>query len=111
MDVIVNRIGSDLNLSSGAGTCKALLQAGGASLQDDCDKYRRQHGELQAGDIAVMSGGELLCCQYVFHVNLPLYTSRKSLKVSDKICRYLNVVQCCKSQALLVTYCLISSAL
>ena len=82
MDVIVNRIGSDLNLSSGAGACKALLKAGGAVLQEDCDKYRQQHGELQAGDIAVMNGGEQLCCQYVFHVNLPLYTSRRSLKVS-----------------------------
>lgn len=79
--MIVNRIGSDLDLSSGGGACKALLQAGGTSLQDDCDQYRQQHGELQAGDIAVMSGGESLSCLFVFHVNLPLYTSRRSLKV------------------------------
>ena len=79
MDVIVNRIRGDLNLSSGAAS-KALLQVAGISLQDECDQYRREHGELAIGDFTVTSGGDL-CCQYVFHVNLPLYVDRNSLKV------------------------------
>jgi len=82
VDVIVNRIRGDLNLSSGAAS-KALLQAAGTSLQDECSKYRQEHGELMIGDFLVTDGGEL-CCQYVFHVNIPLYSSesRSSLKVN-----------------------------
>ena len=77
--MIVNRIRGDLNLSGGP-VSKALLQAAGASLQDECNKYQQEYGELVIGDILVTSGGEL-SCQYVFHVNLPLYGDRTSLKV------------------------------
>lgn len=77
--MIVNRIRGDLNLSGGP-VSKALLQAAGVSLQDECDKYQQEYGELVIGDILVTNGGEL-CCQYVFHVNLPLYGDRTSLKV------------------------------
>lgn len=79
MDVIVNRIRGDLNLSSGAAS-KALLQAAGTSLQDECEKYRQEHKELAIGDILVTGGGDL-CCQHIFHVNLPMYVDRSSLKV------------------------------
>lgn len=83
--MIVNRIRGDLNLASGAAS-KALLQAAGMSLQDECDKYRQEHGELMIGDFLVTDGGDL-CCQYVFHVNIPLYAyeNRNSLKVSASI--------------------------
>ena len=80
VDVIVNRIRSDLSLSCGPAS-KALLQAAGPSLQAECYKYQEEHNELAIGDFLVTSGGDL-CCQYVFHVNLPFYASRNSLKVS-----------------------------
>ena len=78
--MIVNRIRSDLSLSCGPAS-KALLQAAGPSLQDECNKYHQEHGELTIGDFLVTSGGDL-CCQYVFHVNLPFYANRNSLRVS-----------------------------
>ena len=78
--MIVNRIRADLSLSCGPAS-KALLLAAGPSLQDECNKYKLKNEELTIGDFLV-TGGWNLCCLYVFHVNLPYYTNRNSLKVS-----------------------------
>ena len=82
--MIVNRIRADLSLSCGPAS-KALLQAAGPSLQDECNKYKQDNGELTIGDFIVTNGWDL-CCQFVFHVNLPYYTNRNSLKVRLDTC-------------------------
>ena len=64
----VNTTNTDLNLSHGA-VSLALLQAGGAMLQQDCS----QKAPIRVGDVAVTSAGNIPNCQFIFHTVVPNY--------------------------------------
>ena len=76
-DVYVNTTNTDLNLSQGA-VSLALLQAGGARLQQECS----QKAPIRMGDVADTGPGNL-SCQSVFHTALPSYN-----KSGEKVYTY-----------------------
>jgi O-acetyl-ADP-ribose deacetylase len=59
-DAIINAANTDLKL--GVGVAGAIRQAGGPSIQAECDR----HGPIQLGDVAVTGAGKLLA-RYVIH--------------------------------------------
>jgi O-acetyl-ADP-ribose deacetylase (regulator of RNase III) len=59
-DAIVNAANTDLKL--GVGVAGAIRQAGGPSIQAECDR----HGPIPLGDVAVTGGGKLPA-RYVIH--------------------------------------------
>ena len=61
----VNSASGSLDLSSGA-IAKGLLKAGGSALQDECNKYRSQNGDVPVWNIAT-TGGAGLKCEHVIH--------------------------------------------
>ncbi|KAI8490692.1 positive regulation of interleukin-4-mediated signaling pathway [Branchiostoma belcheri] len=81
-DVIVNTIGPDLNLRTGA-VSKALLDAGGPKLQVECDKIKKDLGRLPAhGEVVQTSGGNLGCKQ-VYHAVCSFWAPQDSAKSED----------------------------
>ena len=62
-DVYVNTTNNQLNLNSGA-VSKALLNAAGQSLQDECTK--KAPVKTSTGSVAITGPGKLPC-KYVFH--------------------------------------------
>ena len=60
--MLVSTTGENLNLNSNP-CSKALCNEAGPSLQAECSKK----GKLQVGEVAVTSGGNLLCHE-VYHV-------------------------------------------
>lgn len=65
---------ANVQLQHGAGVAAALVSAGGVVIQDESDKWIREHGVLQTGDAAVTGAGELPA-QWVIHVAGPIYRS------------------------------------
>ena len=67
----MNSSRSDLDLSKGRAS-KALLDAAGADIQDECEEDY-PYG-IQDGEIAITSGG-LLSCRAIYHGALSKYSS------------------------------------
>jgi O-acetyl-ADP-ribose deacetylase (regulator of RNase III) len=63
-DAVVNAANNHLRL--GTGVAGALAQAGGPTIQADCDEYIRRHGPLRVGD-AVLTGAGTLSVRHVIH--------------------------------------------
>lgn len=63
----MNTTNTDLNLSQG-NVAKALLRAGGKSLQQECDAT----APINVGDVAVTGPG-MLPCRHVLHTVMPSY--------------------------------------
>lgn len=59
---------------------KALLTAGGKSLQQECNDI----APIAVGDVAVTGPGKLPC-QYVLHTVLPSYKEHSAMKVRHTI--------------------------
>ncbi|XP_078587227.1 protein mono-ADP-ribosyltransferase PARP14-like [Branchiostoma floridae x Branchiostoma japonicum] len=93
-DVIVNTIGPDLNLRTGA-VSKALLDKGGPTLQVECDKIKRDLGRLPAhGEVVYTSGGNL-GCNLVYHAVCSFWNSQDTAKSEDVLRKI--VTACLKS--------------
>ncbi|XP_018429826.1 PREDICTED: poly [ADP-ribose] polymerase 14-like [Nanorana parkeri] len=73
VDVIVNAANEDLKHIGGL--AKAILDAAGHKLQDDCDKIIRKDGTLSTGDSVITEAGKLPCKQ-VIHTVGPRWDSR-----------------------------------
>lgn len=63
-DAVVNAANNHLRM--GAGVAGALLRAGGATIQADCDEHIRQHGPLKVGE-AALTGAGTLPVRHVIH--------------------------------------------
>ncbi|XP_077305919.1 protein mono-ADP-ribosyltransferase PARP14-like [Lithobates pipiens] len=66
VDVIVNAANEDLK--HGGGLAKAILDAAGHKLQDDCDQIIRKDGKLSTGDSVITDAGKLPCKQIIHTV-------------------------------------------
>ena len=53
----INTTSSSLNLSGGK-VSKSLLENGGKTLQDQCNKYVKDHGKVPVWGFATTSGGD-----------------------------------------------------
>ncbi|XP_072026034.1 protein mono-ADP-ribosyltransferase PARP14-like [Amphiura filiformis] len=78
VDVIVNTVGSSVQLKQG-GVSTAILAAAGQSLQNECDIALRQKQltRLQAGEFIKTRPGNL-ACKAVYHTVCDSYTARGS---------------------------------
>lgn len=68
----MNTTNPNLDLSQGA-VARALLKAGGPSLQQECGNI----APIAVGDVAVTGPGKLPC-RYVLHTVLPAYKKRSN---------------------------------
>ncbi|XP_077305883.1 protein mono-ADP-ribosyltransferase PARP14-like isoform X2 [Lithobates pipiens] len=66
VDVIVNAANEDLKHIGGL--AKAILDAAGHKLQDDCDQIIRKEGRLSTGDSVITDAGKLPCKQIIHTV-------------------------------------------
>lgn len=66
VDVIVNAANEDLK--HGGGLAKAILDAAGRKLQDDCDQIIRNCGRLSTGDSVITDARNLPCKQIIHTV-------------------------------------------
>ncbi|XP_066278203.1 protein mono-ADP-ribosyltransferase PARP14-like isoform X2 [Branchiostoma lanceolatum] len=81
-DVIVNTIGSDLNLRTGA-VSKALLDVAGPKLQVECDKIKKDLGRLPShGEVVQTSAGNLES-KRVYHAVCSFWNPQDSAKSED----------------------------
>lgn len=89
VDVIVCSTASGLDLNAGQSS-KALLEAGGKTLQDDCEN--NYGGGIDCGEIAVVGPGKL-SCKKVYFGCLPKHSTDP--KVAEKVCNghYTNTVR------------------
>lgn len=70
VDVVVNA--ANERLAHGGGVAAALARAGGPSVQRDSNAWVAEHGELQPGQAAVTTAGDMPS-QYIVHVVGPRY--------------------------------------
>ncbi|XP_040214270.1 LOW QUALITY PROTEIN: protein mono-ADP-ribosyltransferase PARP14-like [Rana temporaria] len=66
VDVIINAANEDLK--HGGGLAKAILDAAGRKVQDDCDRIIRKDGRLSTGDSVITDAGKLQCKQIIHTV-------------------------------------------
>ena len=92
VDVIVNAANTRLRHSSGV--AKAIVDAGGETIQDECDQCIIEHGSILEGQVVVTSAGKLPF-KKVIHAVGPLWrkeaTREKSLGKTpkeEKLLRY-----------------------
>ncbi len=70
VDAIVNA--ANEHLHHGGGVAAALVRAGGGVLQDESDRWIREHGPLRPGTAAVTGAGEM-DARWVIHVAGPRF--------------------------------------
>ncbi len=70
VDAIVNA--ANEHLAHGGGVAAAIVRAGGAGIQQESDRWVKEHGPLGSGQAAVTSAGSLPA-KYVIHVVGPRY--------------------------------------
>ena len=75
VDVLVNPANSRLLL--GGGVAGAILEAGGKTIQNECDKYIRTNGELADGE-AVVTGAGKMKCEAIIHAVGPKWQEAAS---------------------------------
>ena len=81
VDVIVNTVGSSVQLTQGA-VSNAIQTLAGPSLQQECDVTLRQKNltKLAAGDY-IVTGAGMLYCKEVYHIVCDSYSNPKSEQV------------------------------
>jgi len=70
VDAIVNAANS--YLKHGGGVAGAIVRKGGRIIQEESDRYVREHGPVPVGGVAVTSAGKLKA-KYVIHTVGPVY--------------------------------------
>lgn len=70
VDAIVNAANS--RLKHGGGVAGMILKKGGSTIQKESDEYVKKHGTIEAGNVAVTSGGNLTC-KYIIHAVGPIW--------------------------------------
>ena len=79
-DLYVNTVGSNLVLKNGA-VAYSFLKAGGQALQDECDAYIRQHGQVPVAGTVIAKPGVIPCLGIIHTVGTE-YTGKQSEDVS-----------------------------
>ena len=80
-DGIVNSCGSSLELGNAGMAAKAVRDAAGPGLQQECMKYVRQNGQVDIGKFA-LTAGHSLPSSYVYHGVIPTYDRNSAEKVN-----------------------------
>ncbi len=70
VDAIVNAANSRLAL--GSGVAGAIRQHGGQAIQEECNRWVREHGTVPTGQVAVTGAGSL-SCKVVIHAVGPIW--------------------------------------
>ncbi|XP_028398972.1 protein mono-ADP-ribosyltransferase PARP14-like [Dendronephthya gigantea] len=96
-DVIVNTVGSDLNLTKNP-CSKAILDEAGSGLKSLCEKWIKDKHQLKERDFAITDGAKLKC-KKVFHVSCPRWTADQGEKQLREVVQKL----LCKTAALSLT--------
>ncbi|XP_069131153.1 protein mono-ADP-ribosyltransferase PARP14-like [Argopecten irradians] len=84
-DVLVTNSSGNLNLKAGR-TTKALLDAGGETLQEQCNTNYPQG--IRAGEVATTTGGNLNC-QYVFYCFMTSWKDAETAFSKEVFCKCL----------------------
>ena len=79
-DLYVNTVGADLVLKNGA-MARSFLKAGGQALQDECDAYINQYGQVPVGGVVVTKPGAIPCLGIIHTVGTE-YSGKNSEDVS-----------------------------
>jgi len=66
VDAIINAANEELQCNGGL--AKAILDAGGASIQRECDEFVRTHGKVKPGQVACLGAGTLPCRKVIHAV-------------------------------------------
>ncbi|XP_073490623.1 protein mono-ADP-ribosyltransferase PARP14-like [Aquarana catesbeiana] len=80
VDVIVNA--ANEQLKHGGGLAKAILDAAGRKLQDDCDQIIRKYGKLSTGESVITDAGNLPCNR-IIHTVGPRWKSHSPPKCAQ----------------------------
>ena len=70
VDAIVNAANEDLQ--HGGGVAGAIVRRGGFVIQEESERWVREHGSLPTGEVAVTGAGRLPC-RYVIHAVGPVW--------------------------------------
>ena len=70
VDAIVNA--ANTHLAHGSGVAGAISQRGGQAIQEESDRWVREHGTLSTGQVAVTGAGNLPC-KVVIHAVGPVW--------------------------------------
>ncbi|XP_038045720.1 protein mono-ADP-ribosyltransferase PARP14-like [Patiria miniata] len=97
-DVIVNTAGSDLNLDFGL-VSRAILQAAGDALQQECDKAIAVRGKVPSGSFVETGAGKMTNCKKIFHCVIARYHSNASEKslgtLVDSLLQQADIIKAC----------------
>uniref|UniRef100_A0ABM0MNC0 Poly [ADP-ribose] polymerase 14-like n=1 Tax=Saccoglossus kowalevskii TaxID=10224 RepID=A0ABM0MNC0_SACKO len=77
VDVIVNA--ANCHLKHVGGLAKAIIDAGGLEIQDECDKIIERRGDLKVGE-TVSTGAGNLPCKLIIHTVGPIWSGSKYKK-------------------------------
>jgi len=73
-DAIVNAANS--HLAHGGGVAGAIVRRGGRVIQEESDRWIREHGTVPTGQVAVTGAGSLRC-KYIIHAVGPVWQGGK----------------------------------
>jgi putative ATPase len=83
VDAIVNA--ANEYLQHGGGVAGAIVRQGGDVIQEESDRWVREHGRVPTGEVAVTGAGDLPC-RYVIHAVGPVWYGGE--RNEDKHLRY-----------------------
>ncbi|MCS7104891.1 MAG: ADP-ribose-binding protein [Thermofilaceae archaeon] len=89
-DAIVNAANS--YLKHGGGVAAAILRKGGLEIQEESDRYVREHGPVPVGGVAVTGAGKLKA-KYVIHAVGPRYGEGSDEKLASAIISALSAAE------------------
>ncbi len=93
VDVIVNAANDGLVHSGGI--ARAISDAAGKALQDDCDKYIKENGEIEVSQLVVTRAGNLPY-RHVIHAVGPMWKGLGSSEMTQYLLEktFINVFTC-----------------
>ena len=96
VDAIVNASNTALTMNDGLG--RAILRAGGASIQEEADVFIRKHGSVKIGQAIWTKAGKLPC-KAVIHAVGPMDWPGQSERKSRQFLQsaYLKSLECARS--------------
>ena len=97
VDAVVNAANEDLQHIGGL--AKAILEAGGNSIQMESDLHVMQHGKLKTGDVVCLGAGNL-ACKKILHAVGPRWVDGRSEEEQTLYFTVLSCLQVCQAEGL-----------